>query len=289
MTLAVRVPGSSANMGPGFDVLAMAVSIYGELGIVDPSAQSHGQIATTNHPANVAFVRAGGIGEVWVDSPIPSGRGLGFSAAMRVGGVALGLAQHRGIAETEFAQFIDASRGELVELAAELEGHYDNAAASVWGGVVSASPERVALIPLAASMRSDVCVLVWIPQFQTATSKSRRNLPDAVRRQDAIFNIARATQLVIALSTGDFDLLPSTASDQLHQEVRLSDTPMCAEVMSALVNAGALSSWLSGSGPTVAAFARRTNVEEVAAQVGRDFPLGRTQILDIDVRGIHSI
>jgi len=238
MTLAVRVPGSSANMGPGFDVLAMAVSIYGELGIVDPSAQSHGEIATTNHPAHVAFVRAGGIGEVWVDSPIPSGRGLGFSAAMRVGGATLGLAQRQGIAETEFAQFIDASRGELVELAAELEGHYDNAAASVWGGVVSASPERVALIPLAASMRREVCVLVWIPQFQTATSKSRRNLPDTVSRAEAVFNIARATQLVIALSTGDFNLLSSAASDQLHQKVRLSDTPMCAEVMAALVNAG---------------------------------------------------
>jgi len=289
MTLAVRVPGSSANMGPGFDVLAMAVSLYGELGIVDPSAQSHEHIATTNHPANVAFVRAGGIGEVWVDSPIPSGRGLGFSAAMRVGGAALGLAQRQGIGETEFAQFIDASRGELVELAAELEGHYDNAAASVWGGVVSASPERVALIPLAATMRSEVCVLVWIPQFQTATSKSRRNLPDAVRRQDAIFNIARATQLVIALSTGDFDLLPSAASDQLHQKVRLSDTPMCAEVMTALVNAGALSSWLSGSGPTVAAFIRRTDAAEVTRLIGRDFPSGRTQILDIDMRGIHSI
>ena len=289
MTLAVRVPGSSANMGPGFDVLAMAVSLYGELGIVDPSAQSHEHIATTNHPANVAFVRAGGIGEVWVDSPIPSGRGLGFSAAMRVGGAALGLAQRQGIGETEFAQFIDASRGELVELAAELEGHYDNAAASVWGGVVSASPERVALIPLAATMRSEVCVLVWIPQFQTATSKSRRNLPDAVRRQDAIFNIARATQLVIALSTGDFDLLPSAASDQLHQKVRLSDTPMCAEVMTALVNAGALSSWLSGSGPTVAAFIRRTDAAEVTRLIGRDFPLGRTQILDIDMRGIHAI
>jgi len=234
-------------------------------------------------------VRAGGTGEVWVDSPIPSGRGLGFSAAMRVGGAALGLAQRQGIAETEFAQFIDASRGELVELAAELEGHYDNAAASVWGGVVSASPERVALIPLAASMRSKVCVLVWIPQFQTATSKSRRNLPDTVRRQDAIFNIARATQLVIALSTGDFDLLPSAASDQLHQKVRLSDTPMCAEVMAALVNAGALSSWLSGSGPTVAAFIRRTDAAEVTRLIGRDFPLGRTQILDIDMRGIHSI
>lgn len=289
MTLAVRVPGSSANLGPGFDVLAMAVSIYGELGIVDPSAQSHGEIATTNHPAHVAFVRAGGTGEVWVDSSIPSGRGLGFSAAMRVGGAALGLAQGQGIAETEFAQFIDASRGELVELAAELEGHYDNAAASVWGGVVSASPQRVALIPLAATVRSDVCVLVWIPQFQTATSKSRRNLPDTVHRQGAIFNIARATQLVIALSTGDFDLLPSTASDQLHQKVRLSDTPMCAEVMAASVNAGALSSWLSGSGPTVAAFIRRTDAAEVVRLIGRDFPLGRTQVLDIDMRGIHSI
>ena len=289
MTLAVRVPGSSANMGPGFDVLAMAVSIYGELGIANPSAHSHEHLATTNHPANVAFVRAGGTGEVWVDSPIPSGRGLGFSAAMRVGGAALGLAQRQGIGETEFAQFIDASRGELVELAAELEGHYDNAAASVWGGVVSASPERVALIPLAATMRSEVCVLVWIPQFQTATSKSRRNLPDAVRRQDAIFNIARATQLVIALSTGDFDLLPSAASDQLHQKVRLSDTPMCAEVMTALVNAGALSSWLSGSGPTVAAFIRRTDAAEVTRLIGRDFPLGRTQILDIDMCGIHAI
>lgn len=289
MTLAVRVPGSSANMGPGFDVLAMAVSIYGELGIVDPSAHSHGQTAATNHPANVAFVRVGGIGEVWVDSPIPSGRGLGFSAAMRVGGVALGLAQRQGITETEFAQFIDASRGELVELAAELEGHYDNAAASVWGGVVSASPERVALIPLAATMSSEVCVLVWIPQFQTATSKSRRNLPDTVDRQDAIFNIARVTQLVVALSTGDLELLPSTASDQLHQKIRLSDTPICAEVMTALVNAGALSSWLSGSGPTVAAFARRTDVAEVARLIGRDFPVGRTQILDIEMRGIHSI
>jgi homoserine kinase len=286
MNLAVQVPATSANLGPGFDVFGMALSLNATVAVCplgDVEAVSDG------HPAMQAFVRAGGQGALWVDSPIPSGRGLGFSGAVRVGGVCLGLAQKAGVIDKELSPFIAQHQDEIIRIAAELEGHFDNVAASVLGGIVTASPQSTVAVPVSAEVLKDTRVVAWVPFFQTSTASSRATLPASITRADAVFNIARSTQMVVALATGDLELLRTSMTDRLHQDQRLDDTPKCREVMNRMIELGAISSWLSGSGPTVAAFVKQSGAESFAETLSQEFPDGHAKVLSIDRLGLRSV
>ena len=113
----VRVPASSANLGPGFDTLGMALTMYAEVGLGDTPASA--ALADRHHPAAVAFARLGGVGRPWVRSPIPMGRGLGYSGAVRVGGAVAAVVQRLGTGWREVAGTV----GEVLAVAADLEGH----------------------------------------------------------------------------------------------------------------------------------------------------------------------
>ena len=286
MNLAVQVPATSANLGPGFDVLGMALSLYATVAVC-PIGET--EAVSDGHPAMQAFVRAGGQGALWVDSPIPSGRGLGFSGAVRVGGVCLGLAQKAGLTDKDLPVFITEHRDDIIRIAAELEGHFDNVAASVLGGVVAASPQSTVAVPVSAQVLEEIRVVAWVPFFQTSTASSRSTLPTNIDRVDAVFNIARSTQMVIALTTGNLELLRTSMTDRLHQDQRLDETPKCREVMNRMVECGAISSWLSGSGPTVAAFVERSGAEKIAESLGQEFPDGHAKVLGIDRLGLRSV
>ena len=123
MTAVVRVPASSANLGSGFDALGMALTMRATFGRYDADQQMPGRARVVDefHPAHVAFRRAGGSGSIWVGSSIPNGRGLGFSGTMRVGGAALAHLDDAGLS----TEALDA----VLQVATELEGHADNAAA----------------------------------------------------------------------------------------------------------------------------------------------------------------
>ena len=127
----VRVPASSANLGPGFDALGMALTLHAEVGAGE--APEAAQAVDEHHPAAVAFRAHGGEGPLWVRSPIPVGRGMGFSGAVRVGGLVAAHAQRHG-ADHDALQ---AALPELLRLAAALEGHADNVAASLYGGLAA--------------------------------------------------------------------------------------------------------------------------------------------------------
>ena len=284
--LAVRVPATSANLGPGFDVLGMALSLYAT---VATCAIGESEPVGDGHPATQAFVQAGGQGSLWVDSPIPSGRGLGFSGAVRVSGACLGLAQKAGVTEKDFPPFISHHRDDIINIAAELEGHFDNVAASVLGGIVSASRQSTVAVPVFAQVIEDIRVVAWVPFFQTSTSSSRLTLAADIARVDAVFNIARSTQLIIALTTGDIELLRTSMTDRLHQDQRLEQTPKCREVMNRMIELRAISAWLSGSGPTVAAFVERDAAEKIAELLSQEFLDGHAKVLSIDRLGLHSV
>lgn len=275
----VRVPASSANLGPGFDVLGMALSMHGLVGLVGEEPLPEGaRPAEPGHPATVAFGRAGGRGEVWVRPGMPMGRGLGFSGAMRVGGVVLAHAQVHG----PDPRGLDAARHELLGLAAELEGHADNAAASMFGGVVAVVGDRVVRLPLAVAP----AVLVWVPSATTRTDESRSKLPPFVDRTDAVHNVARAIALVAALTTGDVDLLRVGSEDRLHQPERFAANVPSRRVHEAMLRAGAWGAWLSGSGPSVAAFCPDDAIAEVVRAVEAARPgAGRVHVLHIDHDG----
>ena len=284
--LAVRVPATSANLGPGFDVLGMALSLYAT---VATCAIGESEPVGDGHPATQAFVQAGGQGSLWVDSPIPSGRGLGFSGAVRVGGACLGLAQKAGVAAKDLTDFIHQRQSEIIGVAAELEGHFDNVAASVLGGIVSASRQSIVAVPVATEVLDGIRIVAWVPFFQTSTSSSRLTLAADIARVDAVFNIARSTQMVIALVIGDLELLGTSTTDRLHQDQRLEETPKCREVMNRMIELGALSSWLSGSGPTVAAFVEGDGAENIAELLSQEFPDGHAKVLSIDRLGLHGV
>lgn len=251
----VRVPASSANLGSAFDAVALAVARYLEV-------SDAGEHAPETHPAVRAFRAAGGEGPLSVRAGFPGGRGLGYSGAARVAGL---LAAH-----TQRGRGAWEARADVLRDATRLEGHADNVAASLYGGIVAVAGGRVVRIPLGR----DPAVVVWVPDRETATSSARRLLPEQVAFGDAVFNIGRAALLVAALASGETDALRAATEDRLHQDRRLARAPDTRAAIDAMLSAGAWAAWLSGSGPSAAALADPERAAKVAAalpETGRAF------------------
>lgn len=269
----IRVPSSSANLGAGFDVLGMALTLHAEVGC--GPAPTGAADADEHHPAAVAFRRLGGEGGLWVRSSIPMGRGLGYSGAVRVGGAAAALVQREG----RTALDDPAGRAAVLGVATELERHADNAAASLDGGVVIAAADTVTRVPMAF----DPAVVVWVPESKTtSTDHSRTHLPDTVERTDAVFNLGRIAMFVAACASGDAQALRAATDDRMHQRARLEDVPNSASAIEAGLEAGAWAAWLSGSGPTVAMFCESRHAHEIAVALP---PSGHVKQLRIDHEG----
>lgn len=261
----VRAPGSSANIGSGFDVLGIAISRHvwvGDDGI--------GERCGPDNPATVAHRQAGGRGAIWLDTDLPPGRGLGFSAAMRAAAAVLaGLQQGLDLAT---------ARHRAYPLVAELEDHCDNAAPAVYGGLQLVADER----PLRLDVHPPGTILVWVPELETSTDGSRRSLPGMVRREDAVFNLGRVALLVAALHRGDPDLLRRGTEDRLHQPQRLAACAPARAAMEAALAQGAAGVWLSGSGPSVAMIVAEGRVPAVTAALPAE---GRVLTVEVDADG----
>ena len=260
----VTVPASTANLGPGFDAVALALDLPF---VLSTAHEDELRVVESTHPAMVAFVTAGGSGDLWWRSPIPPGRGLGFSGAARVAGALLGTAMGGS-----------ADRSAALDVAVELEGHPENAAASMLGGAVAASGGVAVRVPLGLEAR----VVTWSPMTETSTDRSRGRLPAQVPFADAVFNVGRASLLVAALAAGDRSALRAATQDRLHQDARLDRSPPSRAALDALRAAGPLAAWLSGSGPTVAALVEPGDAVRIAAALPGD---GQVRILDIDLAG----
>ena len=270
---AIQVPASSANLGAGFDVLGMALTMHAEVGCGAPPAGA--QAADEHHPATIAFRRLDGDGPLWVRSPIPMGRGLGFSGAIRVGGAAAALVQRHGRDTLDDEHHLD----RVLHVAATLERHADNAAASLHGGIVVVVDDVVTRVPLAF----DPAVVVWVPDATTtSTDQSRTTLADTVSRSDAVFNLGRVATFVAACAAGDAAVLRMATDDRLHQPVRLAAVPESAAALDEGLALGAWAAWLSGSGPTVAMMCESARADEIAAGLPGT---GRAKVLRIDHEG----
>ena len=260
----IRVPASSANLGPGFDVLGMAIDRYLEVEFAEEG------IGSPDHLTMRVFRQFGGTGGLKISGTIPPARGLGFSGAARVAGL-LAAAIQGG------ADLDDCRRWLFLEATA-LEGHPDNVAPSVFGGVTVAVGERVERVPLGLQAN----VILWIPKTLSGTKESRRKLPKEISMEDAVFNMGRTALLLAALTNGDSELLGEASEDRMHQEIRLESLPDTAVAMQAARDAGAWCSWLSGSGPTAAALCEPANAQAVAAAMPAG---GEVSISHIDMRG----
>jgi homoserine kinase len=229
-----------------------------------------GDAAPETHPAVRAFRHAGGSGPLSVHASFPGGRGLGFSGAARVAGL-LAAARQQGTSAA-------AARAYALREGTALEGHGDNVAASLLGGVVATSGGRATRVPLGV----DGLVVVWVPDRETPTRAARRVLPDHVSFDDAVFNVGRTALLVAALASGDTEALRVATEDRLHQDARLARVPETRTALSAALRAGAWSAWLSGSGPSAAALVPRADAEAVARAMPRS---GRAMVVEIEETG----
>jgi homoserine kinase len=285
-SLVVRVPASSANLGAGFDVLGMALELYLDVGFGDPPDGA--RPIDRYHPASAACSAVTGADSsrpLWLRSSIPMARGLGFSGAARVGGAALGVVGVSDDPAADLAADLAAERSRVLATAARLERHGDNAAASVFGGIVAWVDGRV--IPLRVGPRlAGASVLAWIPDVTTSTDSSRGSLPESVTRRDAVHNLGRMAQFVAAIERDDPSLLDGATDDRLHQTTRLAEVPGAAAALASGRAAGAWCGWLSGSGPTVAFLVDGDMATAVAAALPDG---GHVKHLRIAERGVHLV
>jgi len=265
----IRVPASSANLGPGFDVLGMALDLCADFGT---GAAPDGALQLDEfHPASIAFVLSGGEGPLWMRGS------MGFSGAARVGGAALAVVQ--GSVSPRSALRDGAEK--ILRISSDLEGHGDNVVASLFGGIAALVDGTTVSLRLGPVI-SNGTVVVWIPDVTTATDSSRAGLAPTVDRADAVHNLGRVVQLVVAIERDDPALLGGATSDRLHQSSRFEHLPGAPEALAAGVEAGAWCGWLSGSGPTVALLCDSSDAEAVVAELPNG---GHCKQLRIDTLG----
>jgi len=270
----VKVPATTANMGPGFDCLGMALKLYNivEMKEINEGVRIELQGDKGGIPLNEENIvykaalkvfeavnyKPGGI-HIKLKNNIPLCRGLGSSAAAIVGGI---------VAANELSgKKLDNER--MLDIANQLEGHPDNVAPALLGGIIiSVIVRDVKYIKISPPMGLKAVVVV--PDFRLSTKLARDVLPKEVPFEDAVFNTSRAAMLIAALYSGDLEKLKFAVEDRLHQDYRSKLVPGMNEVFKEAYKAGAKGVILSGAGPTLLAFAD-SNFDEIADAMSNTF------------------
>jgi homoserine kinase len=264
----VDVPATSANLGAGFDVLALALDLGNRIAVraVDPGrgapvevrvrGEGAGQLPTDGRNRFVACLERGlaaagvpasGVGwRVDMDNRIPVARGLGSSASATVAALVAADALTDG----------GLGQDRILELATHIEGHGDNAAAALLGGLCVVTPHGSRPTAVRITPPADLRVVLFIPDRPLSTAAMRTVLPESVPFRDAVHNVGAAALAVAALATGRLELLGPATVDRLHEPYRAAAYPELPELVSAAREGGALGACLSGAGSTVIAFTR---------------------------------
>ncbi|OEH84417.1 homoserine kinase [Desulfuribacillus stibiiarsenatis] len=254
----VTVPATTANLGPGFDTMGMALDMYNtvEMAIHDSlviTVSGEGESDISLNETNIVYQAAKMVFDqveqhcpglrIHLHNEVPVARGLGSSAAAVVGGVVAANA----LLDNPLCE------QELAELVTKIEGHPDNVLPALLGGVIVAGWGKDKLLYQKIVPGIQIEAVVAIPEFPLATKKAREVLPSTVSFQDALFNVNRASLLVTALITNNLQLLAEVMEDRLHQPYRCTLIPGMNEVIENAKAAGALGVVLSGAGPTILA------------------------------------
>jgi len=256
----VKVPASTANLGPGFDTLGMALSLYAWIELTASEQQEtvinlygNGLDGVPRDKSNLIYkvaqlvFKEAGIAvpelQISMYSDIPLTRGLGSSASAIVGALVAANALI-GSPLTE---------DRLFQIATKLEGHPDNVGASLFGGIVVSAWDGTRAEKVRLEPHPELGVLVAIPAFQLSTEKARHALPKEIAMGDAVFNVGCSSLLVAAFASGQLELIRHAMRDRLHQPYRASFIPGMAEILEKATEHGALGTALSGAGPTLLA------------------------------------
>lgn len=257
-SVTVRVPATSANLGPGFDSLGLALSITEDITLSLGVHPGHDGLSRLVLDAARSAYR---LAKVEVpdltasgNTMIPIGRGLGASAAARAAGMLGANALLGDVFSNE----------QMLALGAGLEGHADNMAPALFGGLQIVVRDGERFVHVQAPIAAGLQVVLLIPDFEMPTNEGRKLLPATLSKEDAVHNIGRAALLIAALARGEWSVLDIATQDRLHQPPRTTLFSAMPQIFGAAKGAGALCAYLSGGGSTIAAFAVE-HADDVAA------------------------
>ncbi|WP_160687768.1 homoserine kinase [Clostridium sp. C2-6-12] len=253
----VRVPATSANMGPGFDSLGIALRLYNEFGfreLEEDGLKFNGMPEEFCNENNIiyqamkfCFDKAGykikGLEISELTQDVPVSRGLGSSSTCIVGGLV-------GANEILGKKFSDE---ELLEMAVEIEGHPDNVAPALLGGMVVAIVDENKTYYDKVDVKKGIKFVSIIPNFRLSTKKARGVVPQQISLKDGVYNVSRAALMVACFSSGKYDLIKYACKDAFHQNYRAKLIPGFEEVYNKSYELGAWGCYLSGAGPTIMA------------------------------------
>lgn len=298
-TVRVRVPGTTANCGPGFDSIGIACNIYNELELtllkedtVIIEIIGEGKNSIPCDKRNIVWKsiqmllrKAGQIyhgAHIKMVNNIPLARGLGSSAAAIVSGL---MAANIAIGNVFDKQAI-------LQMATEIEGHPDNVAPAIFGGITLSIMKEKQAETLSFMPEGDLKLVVAIPSFNLSTKAARKVLPANISIKDAIFNISRTALLVGSLCKGDLMHLKNALNDKIHQPYREQLIPGMQDVFQAAIQNGALGAVLSGAGPCLIAFTidHVSEIGEAMVAAFKEHNISSKYLeLNIDQQGVRAI
>lgn len=273
-------PASSANLGPGFDTLGLALALrctasveFAESMTISENGSTR-RLGSSDMIAKAVMLAGGRPAHVTLDNGVPKARGMGSSSAViaSVAGAAL-----KAVRDGE------AGAGRIFEIVSELEGHGDNAAATVFGGFVAVANGGVKRLELHSSIR----IVVGIPNDPLRTAEAREALSESVSRDVVGRSLSRLAFLIEGLRDANADVLRHAAGDEIHEAPRASLSPVTGKLISAALGGGALHAAWSGAGPTAIAFTTsQTQGRVIGAMSGVLGTRGEVLTLDVDYDGL---
>ena len=288
-----RIPASSANLGPGFDCFGIAWQCYNEIefipreegllisGCAEKYCNEDNLAYKAYHAAMTwAGQRVSGLEIRFGRTDIPVSRGMGSSAALIVGGVVAANAIHG----------LELSGSELLAIATSVEGHPDNIAPALFGGFTVSAMDGIAAVTTHFPISEKLFFTLLIPDFELSTELARSVLPEAVSRQDAIFNISRSALLIKALERGDRQLMRIALEDKLHQPYRTKLIQGFETAEAAAKKLGAMGICISGAGSTLLCIADRPEFSaEMEEALKESLPGWKVLGVKPDLQGVKMI
>ena len=293
----VKVPATSANLGPGFDTLGMALSFYDELVVeavagsgasVEVHGEGAGEVATDESNLVVksiayTFEKVGqklpGL-KLTAHNVIPHGRGMGSSGAAVVSGIVAA----KGLLEGT----VEISNEQLLRIATELEGHPDNVAPALFGGLTIAWEDESGPHHKKLCVHRGVSPLELVPSFKMSTALARSLQPESVPHDDAVFNVSRSALLIAALTQSP-ELLMAATEDRLHQDYRAAAMPETDAIVKLMREHGH-AAVVSGAGPSVLVLASDPAQRlEAAKLAATHYPQWKALLLAVDFKGATVI
>ena len=288
-----RIPASSANLGPGFDCFGIAWQCYNEIEFIpreegllisgcEEKYCNEDNLAYKAYHAAMAWAgqRESGLEIRFGRTDIPVSRGMGSSAALIVGGVVAANAIHG----------LELSGSELLAIATSVEGHPDNIAPALFGGFTVSAMDGIAAVTTHFPISEKLFFTLLIPDFELSTDLARSVLPEAVSRQDAIFNISRSALLIKALERGDRQLMRIALEDKLHQPYRTKLIQGFETAEAAAKKLDAMGICISGAGSTLLCIADRPDFSaEMEEALKESLPGWKVLGVKPDLQGVMMI